>query len=105
MIVMHPLPRVGEIDTAVDSDPRAAYIRLVCCQDTLYLSLYIVIMHIWCVLIRYSASFTSPTYLYIHLCLYESIYNTHAYICIRCRQMENGMYMRMAILDDMLRGD
>lgn len=25
MIIMHPLPRVGEIDTAVDSDPRAAY--------------------------------------------------------------------------------
>lgn len=26
-IVMHPLPRVDEIDTAVDSDPRAAYFR------------------------------------------------------------------------------
>ncbi|MGA7173465.1 MAG: aspartate carbamoyltransferase [Candidatus Dormiibacterota bacterium] len=26
-IVMHPLPRVGEIDPAVDSDPRAAYFR------------------------------------------------------------------------------
>jgi aspartate carbamoyltransferase catalytic subunit len=26
-ILMHPLPRVGEIDPAVDSDPRAAYFR------------------------------------------------------------------------------
>jgi carbamoyl-phosphate synthase/aspartate carbamoyltransferase/dihydroorotase len=27
MIVMHPLPRVDEICTEVDSDPRAAYFR------------------------------------------------------------------------------
>ena len=27
MIVMHPLPRVGEIATEVDADPRAAYFR------------------------------------------------------------------------------
>ncbi len=27
MIVMHPLPRVGEIDPAIDNDPRAAYFR------------------------------------------------------------------------------
>ena len=27
MCVMHPLPRVNEIDTALDSDPRAAYFR------------------------------------------------------------------------------
>ncbi len=27
MIVMHPLPRVGEIDMEVDGDPRAAYFR------------------------------------------------------------------------------
>jgi aspartate carbamoyltransferase catalytic subunit len=27
MVVMHPLPRVKEISTAVDSDPRAAYFR------------------------------------------------------------------------------
>ncbi|MGA9776052.1 MAG: aspartate carbamoyltransferase [Candidatus Dormiibacterota bacterium] len=26
-VVMHPLPRVGEIDPAVDADPRAAYFR------------------------------------------------------------------------------
>ena len=29
MIVMHPLPRVGEIDPRVDKDPRAAYFRQV----------------------------------------------------------------------------
>lgn len=29
MIVMHPLPRVGEIHPAVDKDPRAAYFRQV----------------------------------------------------------------------------
>lgn len=29
MVLMHPLPRVGEIDMAVDSDPRAAYFRQV----------------------------------------------------------------------------
>ena len=27
MIVMHPLPRVGEIHYAIDDDPRAAYFR------------------------------------------------------------------------------
>jgi carbamoyl-phosphate synthase/aspartate carbamoyltransferase/dihydroorotase len=27
MIVMHPLPRVGEITMEVDADPRAAYFR------------------------------------------------------------------------------
>jgi aspartate carbamoyltransferase catalytic subunit len=27
MIVLHPLPRVDEIDTNVDDDPRAAYFR------------------------------------------------------------------------------
>ncbi len=27
MVVMHPLPRVNEISTEVDSDPRAAYFR------------------------------------------------------------------------------
>jgi aspartate carbamoyltransferase catalytic subunit len=27
MIVMHPLPRVSEIDMRVDDDPRAAYFR------------------------------------------------------------------------------
>ncbi|MGH7203774.1 MAG: aspartate carbamoyltransferase [Candidatus Levyibacteriota bacterium] len=26
-IIMHPLPRVGEIETAVDADPRAVYLR------------------------------------------------------------------------------
>jgi aspartate carbamoyltransferase catalytic subunit len=27
MVVLHPLPRVDEIATEVDSDPRAAYFR------------------------------------------------------------------------------
>lgn len=27
MVVMHPLPRVGEIAEEVDTDPRAAYFR------------------------------------------------------------------------------
>ena len=27
LVIMHPLPRVGEIDEAVDADPRAAYFR------------------------------------------------------------------------------
>lgn len=27
MVVLHPLPRVDEIHTAVDKDPRAAYFR------------------------------------------------------------------------------
>jgi carbamoyl-phosphate synthase/aspartate carbamoyltransferase/dihydroorotase/carbamoyl-phosphate synthase/aspartate carbamoyltransferase len=34
MIVLHPLPRVGEIREAVDSDPRAAYFRQV--QNGMY---------------------------------------------------------------------
>lgn len=29
MVVMHPLPRIGEISEAIDSDPRAAYFRQV----------------------------------------------------------------------------
>ncbi len=35
MVVMHPLPRVGEISTAVDADPRAAYFRQV--QNGMYI--------------------------------------------------------------------
>lgn len=35
MIVMHPLPRVGEIHYAVDGDPRAAYFRQV--QNGMYI--------------------------------------------------------------------
>ena len=27
MIVMHPLPRVNEIEVSIDDDPRAAYFR------------------------------------------------------------------------------
>ncbi|MGB8646136.1 MAG: aspartate carbamoyltransferase, partial [Anaerolineae bacterium] len=29
MVLMHPLPRVGEIAMEVDADPRAAYFRQV----------------------------------------------------------------------------
>ena len=29
MLVLHPLPRVNEISTEVDSDPRAAYFKQV----------------------------------------------------------------------------
>ena len=29
MCIMHPLPRVNEISTSIDSDPRAAYFRQV----------------------------------------------------------------------------
>ncbi len=35
MVVMHPLPRVGEISTDVDADPRAAYFRQV--QNGMYI--------------------------------------------------------------------
>jgi carbamoyl-phosphate synthase/aspartate carbamoyltransferase/dihydroorotase/carbamoyl-phosphate synthase/aspartate carbamoyltransferase len=35
MVIMHPLPRVGEIHYAVDSDPRAAYFRQV--QNGMYI--------------------------------------------------------------------
>jgi len=35
MVVMHPLPRVGEIHYAVDKDPRAAYFRQV--QNGMYI--------------------------------------------------------------------
>jgi aspartate carbamoyltransferase catalytic subunit len=35
MIVMHPLPRVNELDYRVDKDPRAAYFRQV--QNGLYI--------------------------------------------------------------------
>lgn len=35
MVVMHPLPRVGEIHYAVDNDPRAAYFRQV--QNGMYI--------------------------------------------------------------------
>ncbi len=35
MVVMHPLPRVGEISTEVDADPRAAYFRQV--QNGMYI--------------------------------------------------------------------
>jgi len=39
-IVMHPLPRAGEIAEAVDSDPRAAYFRQA--QNGLYIRMALV---------------------------------------------------------------
>lgn len=39
MAVMHPLPRVDEIDVAVDADPRAAYFRQVGCGLSLRMAL------------------------------------------------------------------
>ena len=38
-IIMHPLPRVGEIHYAVDADPRAAYFRQV--QNGMYIRMAI----------------------------------------------------------------
>ena len=39
MIVMHPLPRVDEISTDVDCDPRAAYFRQ--CQNGMFMRMAI----------------------------------------------------------------
>lgn len=39
-IVLHPLPRAGEIDAAVDADPRAAYFRQA--QNGLYLRMALI---------------------------------------------------------------
>lgn len=42
MVVLHPLPRVGEISAEVDSDPRAAYFRQAECG--LYLRMALLAM-------------------------------------------------------------
>jgi aspartate carbamoyltransferase catalytic subunit len=42
MVVMHPLPRVGEIHYSVDSDPRAAYFRQV--RNGLYIRMALLAM-------------------------------------------------------------
>lgn len=42
MVVLHPLPRVGEISPEVDSDPRAAYFRQAECG--LYLRMALLAM-------------------------------------------------------------
>ena len=39
MVVLHPLPRVDEIDMRVDSDPRAAYFRQAGCGLSLRMAL------------------------------------------------------------------
>ena len=44
-IVMHPLPRVGEIDPEVDNDPRAAYFRQA--QNGLYIRMALLKMVLW----------------------------------------------------------
>ncbi len=38
MILMHPLPRVGEIDPAVDADPRSAFFRQVSSGERIIIS-------------------------------------------------------------------
>ena len=42
MVLMHPLPRVGEISMEVDDDPRAAYFRQV--QYGLYVRMALLAM-------------------------------------------------------------
>lgn len=44
MAVMHPLPRVDEIDVGVDQDPRAAYFRQVGCGLSLRMALLGMVM-------------------------------------------------------------
>lgn len=44
-IVMHPLPRVDEIDPEVDNDPRAAYFRQA--QNGLYIRMALLKMVLW----------------------------------------------------------
>ena len=46
MIVMHPLPRVGEIRESVDPDPRAAYFRQV--RNGLYIRMALLAAVIGC---------------------------------------------------------
>ncbi len=47
MCVMHPLPRVGEIEPAVDSDPRAAYFRQVKCGMHVRMALMALVLGIF----------------------------------------------------------
>jgi len=46
MAVMHPLPRVDEIDIGVDCDPRAAYFRQVGCGLSLRMALLSMVLNI-----------------------------------------------------------
>jgi len=44
--IMHPLPRVNEISTAVDSDPRAAYFKQVLCGKFIRMALILMLLGI-----------------------------------------------------------
>lgn len=46
MIVMHPLPRVDEIATEVDSDPRACYFRQM--ENGMYVRMSILALVLGC---------------------------------------------------------
>ena len=50
MIVMHPLPRVNEISTEVDADPRAAYFRQALCGKFVRMALILKMLEIYRVL-------------------------------------------------------
>jgi aspartate carbamoyltransferase catalytic subunit len=72
MIVMHPLPRVNEISVEVDSDPRAAYLFYYFRRN------------------EKSETNTSSR----AITILNDFSTLHRYF----RQMENGMYVRMALL-------
>ena len=44
MVVMHPLPRLGEISPTFDTDPRAAYFRQMECGMYVRMSLLALIL-------------------------------------------------------------
>ena len=46
MIVMHPLPRVNEISTEVDADPRAAYFRQALCGKFVRMALILKMLEV-----------------------------------------------------------
>ena len=46
MLVMHPLPRVNEISTEVDSDPRAAYFRQALCGKFVRMALILKMLEV-----------------------------------------------------------
>ena len=46
LTILHPLPRVNEISTAVDSDPRAAYFRQVKNGKYIRMALILKLLHI-----------------------------------------------------------
>ena len=46
MAILHPLPRVNEISTAVDSDPRACYFRQVRCGKFIRMALIMKLLEV-----------------------------------------------------------